>query len=149
MLGSLSDLDRGGRVVSLPQKAFLRLIIGTLAGACLGAPLVLLLPGGPHPERSDLWPALIFGALFGGWIGFASSVCIIFVTKFREFTARSFWRAFLSCVLLGALSGGVALFWFGDGFAMALALALQGIVLGALIGTTLSILIALTSRWFR
>jgi hypothetical protein len=147
MLGSFSDFNRGGRVVSVPKKAFMRTVIGTLAGACLGAPLVLLLPG-PQPERSDLWAAVIFGALFGGWIGFASSVCILFVTKIREFATRSFSRAFVTYVLFGAISGGAALFWFGDGFAMAFALALEGTVLGVLIGTILALFIAITSRRF-
>jgi hypothetical protein len=51
--------------------------------------------------------------------------------------------------LIGAGIGAVVLFFFGDGFAMAFALAVEGIVFGGAVGAVIGLCVFVASLWLR
>jgi len=126
------------------ERRLSKTLIGILAAAVLGLLLIALLPGIGH-ERPGL-PALAFGAVFGGWIGLFSCACFNYLAKIRQYGIRTRFRMIFIFAILGGLSGGMALFWFGDGLAMAFGLALEGAAFGVVIGVVLSVLILVTEH---
>lgn len=120
------------------EKAFVMILIGTLIGAFLGSMLWLLLPG-PRANRSELWTILGFGAAFGGWVSFFSCVSFSLIHRIRENVRRSALRMMLTFAILSGIAGAPVFFFFGDGLAMAVGLAIEAAVFGGLIGGILGI----------
>jgi H+/Cl- antiporter ClcA len=125
-------------------RPLLKTFIQTLVAAVLGSILVAVSPGA-GPQRPEPW-AFVFGAFFGGWVGFLSSICFNYVERIHRYAVRTRFRIVLTLGMLGGMSGAMVLFWFGDGLMMALGLTLEGAVFGGFISLVLSVLVIITER---
>lgn len=138
----LEPIRRNPKVASAGFKhtrALTETLVGTSIAAFLGSTLWLFLPG-PRLNWSEVWPAVGFGAFFGGWVGLISCLCFGFIRKVRHYGTRSPLRMILVFVLLGGIAGAPVFFPFGDGLAMALGLAMEAAVFGAIIGAILGLI---------
>jgi hypothetical protein len=115
------------------NRKALKTVLASMVIATLLGPILFSFVGG-IPRRSEWLPALVFGSVFGAWVGLIAGVLFGSVRRVRRYGRRSVSRMILTFSLLGALAGGPVFFPFGDGLAMAFALVGEAAILGGIIG---------------
>jgi membrane associated rhomboid family serine protease len=123
-------------------KRFVIVCLGGMIASAVLEPILFSLASG-LPRGSELAPAILFGCLFGAWVGLIACVLFGAIRRLRIYATRSMLRMILIFGLLGAIAAAPVMFPFGDGFAMAFALAIEGAVFGGIIGVALGLILFL------
>ncbi len=133
--GEKPPLHKSGWITAL-----VIIVIGTLLGSILG-----LLLGIAHGSDA-LATAGAVGAMFGGVLGLIIGILFALIPGVRNRGSSSKFRMILFFALLGGVLGALSLFLFGNGFAMALYLAVEGAIAGSIIGALLGFSVTLLKR---
>jgi len=138
--GKASRSDKSERYKSGWITALVITIMGTMLGSIIG-----LLLGMAH-ESDALATAESIGAVFGGVVGLIIGILFVTIPGLRNQRTKSRFRTIFLFALLGGLIGAFSLLLFGNGFAMALYLIVEGAVAGGLIGAVLGFALTLFRR---
>jgi Na+/serine symporter len=133
-----------GRKSSAYESGWVTAFVITLVGTLLGSILGLLL--GIAHGSDTLATSGIVGAMFGGVPGLIIGILFASIPGLRNLGASSKFRMILLFALVGGLIGALSLLLFGNGFAMALYLAVEGAIAGGLIGAILGFSVRLFRR---
>ena len=110
-------------------------LAGTLVGSICGIGVALVV------ERNQFLMGALSGAIFGTWVGLVLGVLFGTIRRLRESCANSRSRAAVLFILPGSLAGAALFSLFSEGIAMALYLAVEGVLAGGVIGFFLSLFV--------